>query len=109
MALVAVFLERADRQRAEELLRHGEAGEQALEIARIAKGQVDAARERALGRAGRPDQQRVFARERGEQARAQHLPAFDQARLEYGEQAGEPLAQRRARTRHQALGPCAAP
>ena len=77
MALVAVFLERADRQRPEELLRHGEAGQQALEIARVAKGEVDAARERALGGAGRPDEQGVLTRQRGEQTRAQHLPALD--------------------------------
>ena len=108
VALVAIFLERADRQRAEQFFGHREAGEQALEVARVAKRQVDATRQRALGRAGRADQQRVLTRERAEQAQAQDLAALDQAGFEHFKQAGQAGAIHRT-PRDQARGPCVAP
>jgi hypothetical protein len=91
MALVAVILERLDRQRTEEFLGHREARQQALEIAGVAEGCVQAACQFAFGGARGADQQRVLAGQRGEQAQAHALAAFDEAvfeNIEQGPQAG---------------------
>jgi hypothetical protein len=91
MTLVAVFFQRADGQRAEQLFGHRKAGEQTLEVAGIAEGAAQAARQFALGGAGRPDQQRVLAGQRGQQAQAHDRAALDQTafeRVDQGMQAG---------------------
>jgi hypothetical protein len=62
-AFVAVVLQRLQRQRAEQFLGCRKARQQALEVARAFKAAVQAARQLALGGAGRADQQHMLARQ----------------------------------------------
>ena len=91
-ALVAVVLQRLQRQRAEQLLGRGEAREQPLEVARAAEGAVQPPRQFALGGARRADQQHVFAGQRGQQGQPHRGVAFEQAFFELGDQRTQPRA-----------------
>src|SRR5487761_667359 len=71
--LIAILFERLDRQRTKQLLGHREAGQQALEVAAIAKDRVQAPRQLALRRAGWADQQRVLARQSAQQTQPHAL------------------------------------
>ncbi len=77
--LIAILFQRFDRQRTEQLLGHREAGQQALEVAAVAKHRVQAPRQLALRRAGGADQQRVLARQSAQQTQPDALAAFHQA------------------------------
>ena len=66
-ALVAVVLERLQRQRPEQFFGRRKARQQALEVARVDEGPVQAPRQFALGAARRPDQQHVLAGQCGQQ------------------------------------------
>ncbi len=92
-AFVAVLLQGGDGQRAEQLLGHREAGQQALEVARPGERQVQAPRQFALGGAGRTDQQRVLAGQRRQERQPHDATALDEARLQMVEQGRQALAQ----------------
>ena len=76
-AFIAVLLERLERDWAEDFLRHAELSEEAFEVLGFGEAVLEAAGEQALAGAGRAEEERVLAGERGEEEHARLLFAGD--------------------------------
>ena len=76
---VTVLFETLDRERAEQLLRHGESGQQALEVDRAREGKVQTARDKTLGCPRWADQEQMLAGQRRQQCKPDGHVALDES------------------------------
>ena len=83
--LVTIILQRAQRKRPEQLLRHRKARQEPLEIARAGKHPVQTPRQLALGSSRRANQQHMLAGQRSQQQHAHGGVALQQVTVEVGE------------------------
>ena len=78
-----ILLQALEGNRAEDLLRHAELRQQALEVADlVGEAVLQPAGEEALGRSGRAEEERVLAGDSGEQEHAGVIATTDEAALE---------------------------
>ncbi len=89
--VLAILLERLDREGAEHLLRRAEAGHQVFEVAGIVKGELEAPRDQALGDARGAQQEDALATQGRQQAEPQGVLALIEPLPEGGQQPWQAL------------------